>query len=307
MTKAVVDVGSNSVLLSVGTLEDGVLKTVLETSAVTGLGRGTKETGVLSEEGMSDTLVALRAAFRAADGLGSAETVAAATMAARIAHNAGEFLERARSQGTPVSVLSGDDEAAFGFLAVAQDPHFAEARRLSIIDVGGHSTEVSTSARTDDAWRCEHRKSYAVGALGLRGSLLKADPAGPGDLLAAAVEVDDTFGFRALPHSCGTVVTLGATGTNLVTVRKQMARWDPAAVHGAWLGYEDVSRAVDTLCSLDDAGRAALVGLEKGREHTVHAGALILERALFALGAEGCYVSVNGWRSGLLMTRLLAE
>lgn len=307
MTKAVVDVGSNSVLLTVGRLCEGALQSVHETSVVTGLGRGTKSTGLLSEAGIRSTLDALLEAFETAARVGSGETVAAATMAVRIATNAPRFLELAERQGTPVFVLSGEDEAEWGFRAVSEDPLFRDCPRLSVIDVGGQSTELSTSWRTQEGWRDLFRRSFPIGALGLRETSLKPDPAGPGDRLAAVEQVDNALSIRYLPHQAGTVVTLGATGTNLVSVKARMAEWDPERVHGSWLGYEEVSRSVDELCGLDDAGRASLVGIEKGREHTLHAGALILERALFATGAEGCYVSVNGWRTALLRSRLLAE
>ena len=98
----------------------------------------------------------------------------------------------------------------------------------------------------------------------------------------------------------GLVVTLGATGTNLVTIRERMTVWDADRVHGATLEYEEVSRAAVWLSGLGDAGRAAVPGIERGREHTIHAGALILERCLFKLGSESCRVSVRGWRHAML-------
>jgi exopolyphosphatase/guanosine-5'-triphosphate,3'-diphosphate pyrophosphatase len=51
---------------------------------------------------------------------------------------------------------------------------------------------------------------------------------------------------------------------------------------------------------MTDAERAALVGIEPGRERTIHIGALIVERALLALVAEAVYVSVRGWRHAML-------
>ena len=50
---------------------------------------------------------------------------------------------------------------------------------------------------------------------------------------------------------------------------------------------------------MTDAERAAVPGMEPGRERTMHLGALILERCLFALGAEKCRVSIRGWRYAL--------
>jgi exopolyphosphatase / guanosine-5'-triphosphate,3'-diphosphate pyrophosphatase len=102
------------------------------------------------------------------------------------------------------------------------------------------------------------------------------------------------------PGQAGTVVALGATPTNLVSIRDGLSRWEPDLVHGQWLDYEEVSKAVAMLCALDDAGRAAVVGIEPGRERTLHAGALILERFLQALHVLVCRVTVRGWRHALL-------
>lgn len=289
MRKAVVDVGSNSVLLTV--FEDGVA--VLETTAMTALGAGTRESGVLSETAMQDTLAALRHAFEAAD---TPHIVALATMAARIARNTPEFLARCAAQGTPVEVLSGEREAELGFLAAAQDALFAHEERVSIIDVGGHSTEIATADRRPDGWSVRFRRSYPIGTLALRGGVLAEERPPISAVLQAVTEMDDAIGLAYRPGTCGTVVSLGATGTNLVSIREGLATWSPDRVHGATLLYEEVSRAAGWLCGLSDAERAAVVGMEPGRERTMHLGALILERFLFALRAEECRVSIRGWR-----------
>src|SRR5687767_2633917 len=102
MRKAVLDVGSNSVLLVVGEMSGGRLVVVHEASRVTSLGAGVKSTGLLSSTGMESTLSAIADFFRLASEHGASQIVARATMAARIAKNQTEFLERASSQGTPV-------------------------------------------------------------------------------------------------------------------------------------------------------------------------------------------------------------
>ena len=101
----------------------------------------------------------------------------------------------------------------------------------------------------------------------MREGVLAKDSPGIGETLAAVVEIDDTIGLRYLPHCCGQVVTLGATGTNLVTIRDGITEWSPDLVHGAELGYEDVSKSVATMFELDDAGRAAL---QQPREVPAH-------------------------------------
>jgi len=293
MPKAVIDVGSNSVLLLVA--ENGT--TLFESSAVTSLGEGTKKTGLLGDPGMARTLDALKKAFADARAHGATEIRAAATMAARIATNTPDFLQRAEAQGTSVEVLSGEDEAQLGFLAVASDPTFSGEPRISIVDVGGQSTELVTADRIQDGWNVVFRKSYPVGTLGLKDGFLAAEsPDGPA-VFQAGAQIDDLL--QDAHHPGGLTIALGATGTNLVTIRDAIAEWDPAKVHGVWLHYTEIGAMVGRLMPLTDAERAAIVGMEPGREKTLPAGVLILERFLNALSAKGCAVSVRGWRHAM--------
>ncbi|HWD39301.1 MAG TPA: hypothetical protein VG944_10660 [Fimbriimonas sp.] len=300
MRKAVVDVGSNSVLLLVEEQTEGGWQTVLETTHVTSLGKGVRETRLLSDEGMAKTLAALKECFDDAHRLGATEVLAAATMAARIASNTAVFREKAASQETPVEVLSGDDEAQLGFESVADDPFFYDQNRISIVDVGGQSTELVTADRSAGRWDVLFRRSYPIGTLGLKGGVLHEECPGPSEILSATVEIDDCIGLCYRRGQCGHAVALGATGTNLVSIRERLAEWYPEKVHGAWLDFGEISRESGRLMKMPEAERRKIVGMEPGREATLPAGALILERFLNSIGAPGCSVSVRGWRHALL-------
>ncbi len=300
MRRAVIDVGSNSVLLLVSERTEGTWKPVFEDTAITALGEGTKATGLLSERAMGDTLAALKRFFDAAKSHGAEQIVAGATMAARIATNQAEFLDRASAQGTPVKVLSGDQEAQLGFEAVVNDPIFAEQSRISIVDPGGQSTEVVTATRTEDSWRVDFRRSYPLGTLGIKSSYFSGERVDGLEVLRASGAVDDQIGLCYRPGACGEVVVLGAAGTNLISVRDRLLDWQPEKVHGATLDYEEVSKAVGWMMPMSDEERRQIPGLEPGREKTIHLGAFVLERFLFALRAESCRVSVRGWRHALL-------
>jgi exopolyphosphatase / guanosine-5'-triphosphate,3'-diphosphate pyrophosphatase len=171
---------------------------------------------------------------------------------------------------------------------------------LSIVDVGGQSTEIVTADHLSGAWRMRFRKSFPIGTLALRDGLLSQEVPGVPALMRAVEEIDEVIGMTYLPDQCGEVVTLGATGTNLVTIRDRILEWDARRVHGACLDYEEVSKAVGWMFGMTDAERAAIPGMEDGRERTLHIGALILERCLNSLRCDGCRVSVRGWRHALL-------
>jgi exopolyphosphatase / guanosine-5'-triphosphate,3'-diphosphate pyrophosphatase len=58
---------------------------------------------------------------------------------------------------------------------------------------------------------------------------------------------------------------------------------------------------------MTDAERSQVAGIEPGREKTIHIGALILERFLYALRQERAVVSVRGWRHAMLAEMFRSE
>ncbi len=299
MRRAVLDVGSNSILLIVAELHNDGWSTLLETTAVTGLGTGVKTTGVLQPDQMEVSLAAIRAAFDEAQMLG-AECRAYGTMALRIARNAGEFLRAAEQQGTPVTVISGEQEALLGVRSVVLDPKFGSHDLVSVIDPGGHSTEVSIARRTADSYETKYSMSVPIGTLGLIDTCEWSESPDAKQQFAASIAIDYALGDGLVGEPTSVAIALGATPTVLVSIRDALAEWDAKKIHGKSLSFEEVSRSVGWLCGLSLAQRATLVGMEPGREGTIHAGALILERFMNALRVEGCLVSCRGWRFALL-------
>lgn len=297
------DVGSNSVLLTVASLEQGTLVPVLETSEVTALGEGLRSSGVLAPEAIARTLAAVSRAFARATAAGAESVLALATMAARVAGNRDLLLANARAQGTPIHVLSGAAESKLSLLSVVHDPQFASIDRIWVVDVGGQSTEIAKAARApaeSQGFSIFQHQSFSIGTLALVGGVLDEESPSSGALLLASSEIDAAIGPREGSHFDAEAVVVGATGTNLVSIRDGLSQWEPGLVHGERLEYEEIARSVGWLSVLSLGDRASLRGIEPGRERTIHAGALILERCLFKLCCESCLVSVRGWRHAVL-------
>jgi exopolyphosphatase/guanosine-5'-triphosphate,3'-diphosphate pyrophosphatase len=172
---ASVDIGTNSVLLLVAERDpDGTLRAVREAAEITRLGRGVDRTGVLSPEGMEATLTVLARFAAEAREAGAAQLVVTATSAARDARNGAEFLQGARQRaGTEVEILSGEEEARLGYLAVAAE--FADRAGtggLLAIDVGGGSTEFVHGTRSTVLYRA----SLDIGSVRLTERCVRSDP-----------------------------------------------------------------------------------------------------------------------------------
>jgi exopolyphosphatase/guanosine-5'-triphosphate,3'-diphosphate pyrophosphatase len=278
--------------------QDGRWRPIAESSQVTALGENLKQTGSLAEEAIQRTLKALAEAWRIAREH-NADVQAFGTMALRMAENAGEFLQRATCQQTPVSILSGEEEARLGLLSVATDPTFA-GEQIACVDVGGHSTEIGVYDRIkrEIVWQ----NSFAIGTLGLKESLGQQQKLDRFSLLRACALVDEALADvpDGIASMRPTVVAVGASATNLISIERQLEQWDPSRIHGETLSYESISPFVGNTWSWTDEERASLAGIEPGRECTIHLGALILERALHALRAEEVRVSVRGWRHAII-------
>lgn len=297
--RGVIDVGSNSLLLVVAEWDGAEWRELIETSDVTGFGRGVRETGLLCELGISNCLVALNNAFAKAREF-SVEPTAYGTMGLRLAKNASKFLKLASDAGMPVQILSSDEEARYGMLAVCGDPLFSSDSPLTIVDVGGHSTEIVCTIFNDVERRVVFEESFEVGTLGLTALSPEIDSPSGLDLFHGAVEIDEVFAKRRFQYEWGKVVALGASATNLVCIRDAILSWNPSRVHGTRLDLEEISKFAGKLGKMTLEERAKLPGLERGRERTIHIGALILERALYALNASECFVSTKGWRHAIL-------
>src|SRR5262249_11497895 len=121
------------------------------------IGEGLAATGALGEPGMARAQATMEvfAHFCSASGIDPADVVAVATSAIRDASNQAEFLERAqRASGLRVRVVSGEEEAHYGYLAAVNSTTLSDGVML---DLGGGSMQlvhvVGRHATELDSWR----------------------------------------------------------------------------------------------------------------------------------------------------------
>ena len=154
---AVADLGSNSFRLVVFTAADGWWKRTDEIYEAVRIGEGLAATGELGEAGMARAQATMEvfAHFCSASGIEPGDVLAVATSAIRDATNSAAFLERAQAaSGLRVRVLSGEEEARYGYLAAVNSTTLADGVML---DIGGGSMQlvhvVGRHSRELDSWR----------------------------------------------------------------------------------------------------------------------------------------------------------
>jgi exopolyphosphatase/guanosine-5'-triphosphate,3'-diphosphate pyrophosphatase len=295
---AVIDIGSNSVLLLVLAADSRVLS---DEARVTRLGAGVFASGSLDPAAVERTLAAIRELSPTARGLGATPVVAVGTEALRRARDASAFLERLRDEGLvdTARVLDPEEEAELSLEASRRErPRGA----VCVVDVGGGSTEVCWV----DSGGSSLGLSLPVGSVRLTERHIRSDPPEPAQLARVREEVAAETGSlpAGLARSCE-VVAVAGTATTLAALELELARYDGSRVEGLALGRERLRAWIERLARLTTPERRALPGMDPGRADVIVAGLLALEGTLVALGARRFRVSERGVRHGVAI-RLLA-
>jgi exopolyphosphatase/guanosine-5'-triphosphate,3'-diphosphate pyrophosphatase len=119
-TLAAIDIGSNSIKLTVARRQGDGIEELYRDSETVRLGEGIEATGRLDDSRMDAARATLARFAGKANELGAERTMAVATEALRVAANGREFLERVvRETGIEAAVIDGDREAALTFAGLA--------------------------------------------------------------------------------------------------------------------------------------------------------------------------------------------
>jgi exopolyphosphatase/guanosine-5'-triphosphate,3'-diphosphate pyrophosphatase len=298
---AVIDIGTNTLLLLVAERRDGGLVALHDQSRFGRLGRGVDRSKRLDPAAVARSLEIL-ADYRATlDRLGVRRVAAIGTQALREAVNAADFVGPAEALlGAEIAVIAGEREAALAFGAVvgsARELRLAPGP-LVVVDVGGGSSEIILGHWATGGARMERYVSLALGCVRHTERHLRSDPPGAAEVRELERDIDAILDPVDLPRG-GVLVGTGGTASNLAAVDLALPRYDPARINGHRLAPSAVRAQRDRFLALPVAERRAVVGLEPERADVIAAGAVIYERLLHHVQPPALVVSDRGVRWGL--------
>lgn len=299
---ATIDVGTNTTLLLVAEGTTPADVRVLEDRAeITRLGRGIGTDGRLGADGIARTLAALHQ-YEAVARQHGAEVIAVGTEALRRAPNANAFVQAAAEiLRAPLQVIDGDREAALSFLAAQSSFPDAARGTVTVVDIGGGSTEVIVAA----AGTISSRHSLPLGSVRLTERHVRTDPAAPGELDALTAEVRATLAPVKFPDPReALLIGTAGTVTTLAAMAQGLASYDPNLVHGYRLTVAALETQVARLRRSTQREREGMAGLDPKRSDVILAGACLLLDLARHAGVDAIVVSDRGIRWGLLYERL---
>lgn len=298
MTVASIDIGTNTILLLIGTVDgDGRIIVVHEEGRMPRLGQGVDATGRLAPEAIRRALGALKEYHVIVKRFAPERTIVTATSAVRDAADREDFLAAVRTlTGWTPRVLSGAEEAAWTFRGTVSGA--LQDGPALVIDIGGGSTELSSGSGVE----LRMHASIDAGAVRLTERFGLAATYGSKRVTEASAAIDDLLVPipRDLPAGC---IALGVAGTptTLAMYCSGMKGFDRSGIDGYRLTREDVEQALEAFIPLSPAAIRALGPSFAGREDLMTAGTLILARIMHHFTLPEVRVSVRGLRYGALL------
>ncbi|NWF92156.1 MAG: Ppx/GppA family phosphatase [Syntrophaceae bacterium] len=295
-TVASIDVGTNTILLLVATVEGGRIKPLLEKETIVRLGEGVQKDSVLYQDSMKRGFQTLARYMEHCQSMGVQKIFAVGTSALREARNSEAFIRMVKERlGLSIEIISGEEEARLSFLAVAKDLKEME-RSTFVIDIGGGSTEFILGRGEQIA----HWMSLPLGSVRFTERHLLSDPVREEEWKEMEREIRKLL--TRVPHPRGpfSMVAVGGTATTLASVEQGLEEFIPEKIHHFVLKKESLRNQLHLYRSKTIAQRKTIPGLPPDRADVILAGGAILLMAMEKFGVSSLLISCHGVRYGVL-------
>ena len=229
------------------------------------------------------------------------DVTAVATSAIRGAHNRDELLAAiANASGLDVRVISEDEEAYYGYLAIANTTTIEDGYGL---DVGGGSVQVMRL----DGRTLERSASWPIGSVRVSEAFLGDGKVGGKAIKALRKHVGklarEADWFERVED--GRIVGIGGTIRNLASAAEKRAGLSYTDAQGFTLTRDALEDLIDALAKLPVSKRARFPGIKPDRGDVILGGAVVVAALMDHAGIEDLEVTDAGLREGIFFERFL--
>ncbi|MFD1670530.1 exopolyphosphatase [Agrilactobacillus yilanensis] len=298
----VIDLGSNSVRLTVTKIEDdGTVEKVLSEKEPVRLSENMGAEKTLKQPAIERTLKALDKFRELYKDLPNLHLRAVATAATRMATNQKEFLKLVKKEaGIELNVITGATEAHYDYLGVINS---LPVVNCVIMDTGGASTEIILVQNR----RSVDSISVPLGSVNLSEAFLDTDKVSASGLFRLFTALENIYNDiwwldkgKNLP-----IVALGGSNRTLAKIQRRQDHfkqyWD---IHGFRMTGKQTNEVFDQVISADLAQRKEIPGLAKERADIIIGGLSPVALLLRHLDSDRLIFSQQGLRDGILYERL---
>lgn len=298
----VIDLGSNSVRLTVTKIEDdGTTQKIIAEKEPVRLSENMGSEKLLKKPAIDRTLEALENFRGLYKGLSNLKLRAVATAATRMAVNQKEFLKLVKKEADlELDVITGAMEAHYDYLGVINS---LPVVNCIIMDTGGASTELVLVQNR----RAVNSISIPLGSVNLSEAFIDSDVVSASGLFKLFTALETLFNDvwwldrgKNLP-----IVALGGSNRTLAKIQRRQDHfkryWD---IHGFRMTGNRVNEVFDQVLAANLEERRKIPGVAKERADIIVAGLSPLILLLRHLDSDRLIFSQQGLRDGILYEHL---
>jgi exopolyphosphatase/guanosine-5'-triphosphate,3'-diphosphate pyrophosphatase len=297
----IIDIGSNTIRLVIYERnKSGRLREIENVKAAARLRNYLNEEQILTDKGIAVLLDTLRS-FQDITRHHQLESVkCVATAAIRQAKNQEEIIQLVEKHTDfHIRVLSGYEEAYYGFLAVVNSTPMTQA---VTIDIGGGSTEITYFKNREliDTF------SFPFGALSLKQTFVTGNVPTPEELQRLSSYLFEQF--QSLPWLCRKqvpMIAMGGSARNIVQIHQFMKNYPIAGVHQYEMNRKDLLEVRHMLISLSFEEIQMLEGLSKDRADIIIPALEVFNVLYEVTDASSFVLCRKGLRDGIFYEELI--
>ena len=298
---AIIDIGSNTIRLVLyeydhkqGLYEFGNFKTVAR------LRTYILPNGKMSDEGIDVLAQTLTSFKEIIDDYGVADIKAAATAAVRQATNQQEIIDKMLElTGIKLNVLSEEEEAYFGFVAVA---HSMDTPSAITIDIGGGSTEITLYENK----KLQKTFSFPFGTVSLKQKFVKGAIINQSELQKLADYIKKQFNsLQWIKDKKLPIISIGGSARNIAQVHQQKTDYPISTVHHYEMHYTEMNDLKFELLKMNFDQLKQQDGLSSDRADIIVPALQVFLTLMEVVDSTEFQVSKKGLRDGLVIKRVL--
>ena len=295
--RAAIDIGSNTIHVVVARCKPDDLDIVEDEVELVRIGESVNASGEISPEKRDAAIATLRQYKELAQQHDAEEVLVVATEAIRKASNSAEFLENVqRENGLQVQLINGDVEAVLTFYGATYEQlkEPGAPAQLSVMDLGGGSTELVMSQNMHISWRT----SVPIGSGWLHDRYLSSNPPTADDLDTAQTFLRTYLQGMRIKQQPASLIVTGGSANSLLFLAQKAFRLDKSSSR---LTYDDLAHCEGLLEALPAEEISQRYEQPLGRARILPAGALIIREVMSRLNLREITVSPHGIREGVLL------
>lgn len=320
MRKAVIDIGTNTVLLLIAEYDAVKEKiiTLRDTQEIPRLGKGIASNRTITQKSIEKAVNILNHFKTIMYNYEVKEITVTATSFLRDSVNKDEFVSRIFDKtGIQIELLTGEEEAKWTFIGGTYD--FLKEQsgmNISVIDIGGGSTEIMTGiidAGIRQNSLPEIIQLYSKGKLDFNGISLNVgsvriqekfrleQPPKTEDVAVAYEYILSEFEKYDYKPEKSKLVGIAGTATTLAALKLKLKRFDRKIIDGAVLTLNDIQELFGLILFQTKKQLLKNGSYMEGRADIIFSGLLILKTYMELFHYSEITVSTKGLRYGIFL------